>query len=194
MNWYSLKPTHLWPINCLCVSRSVVPNSLQTHGLQPTRLLCPWDFPGQGYWSGLPFPSPEDLPNPGIEPGLLHWRQILYRLSYKGSPTNSLIFVLNLTWRVTACEISQHVFLSLNLEHQPLLASKFSSAAASPLPMYTELNSLGILLWIRLWLKGRLWLVRSSVQTTETFSISAIRPVCFLIIHVFIGGTLFISP
>ena len=21
------------------------------------------------YWSGLPFPSPEDLPNPGIEPG-----------------------------------------------------------------------------------------------------------------------------
>ena len=95
---------------------------------------------------------------------------------------------------MTACEISQHVFLSLNLEHQPLLASKFSSAAASPLPMYTELNSLGILLWIRLWLKGRLWLVRSSVQTTETFSISAIRPVCFLIIHVFIGGTLFISP
>ena len=23
--------------------------------------------PGQGYWSGLPFPSPGDLPNPGIE-------------------------------------------------------------------------------------------------------------------------------
>ena len=23
----------------------------------------------QEYWSGLPFPSPEDLPNPGIEPG-----------------------------------------------------------------------------------------------------------------------------
>ena len=26
-------------------------------------------FPRQGYWSGVPFPSPEDLPNPGIEPG-----------------------------------------------------------------------------------------------------------------------------
>ena len=24
--------------------------------------------PTQGYWSGLPFPSPEDLPNLGIEP------------------------------------------------------------------------------------------------------------------------------
>ena len=25
-------------------------------------------FPRQENWSGLPFPSPEDLPNPGIEP------------------------------------------------------------------------------------------------------------------------------
>ena len=26
-------------------------------------------FSRQVYWSGLPFPSPGDLPNPGIEPG-----------------------------------------------------------------------------------------------------------------------------
>ena len=26
-------------------------------------------FSRQEYWSGVPFPSPEDLPNPGIEPG-----------------------------------------------------------------------------------------------------------------------------
>ena len=26
-------------------------------------------FPKQEYWSGLPFPSPVDLSNPGIEPG-----------------------------------------------------------------------------------------------------------------------------
>ena len=25
-------------------------------------------FSRQEYWSGLPFPSPEDLPNPGVEP------------------------------------------------------------------------------------------------------------------------------
>ena len=25
-------------------------------------------FPRQEYWSGLPFPSPEDLPDPGIDP------------------------------------------------------------------------------------------------------------------------------
>ena len=38
-------------------------------------------FSRQEYWSGLPFPSPGNLPNPGIEPGLLHCRKILYRLS-----------------------------------------------------------------------------------------------------------------
>ena len=26
-------------------------------------------FSRQGYWSGLPFPSPGDPPDPGIEPG-----------------------------------------------------------------------------------------------------------------------------
>ena len=26
------------------------------------------EFSRQGYWSGLPFPSPEDLPDPGMEP------------------------------------------------------------------------------------------------------------------------------
>ena len=25
-------------------------------------------FPRQGYWSGVPFPSPGDLPDPGIKP------------------------------------------------------------------------------------------------------------------------------
>ena len=89
--------------------------------------LCdPMDFSNPEYWSGLPFPSPEDLPNSGIKPrsptmrvdslpaepqgkpkntgvcslsllqrifptqesnqGLLHCRQILCQLSYRGSP------------------------------------------------------------------------------------------------------------
>ena len=28
-------------------------------------------FSRQEYWSGLPFPSPGDIPDPGIEPGSL---------------------------------------------------------------------------------------------------------------------------
>ena len=84
------------------------------------------EFSRPEYWSGKPFPSPGDLPNPGTEPkspalqvdslpaepqgkpmntgvvsllflqqifltqdsnwDLLHCRQILYQLSYQGSP------------------------------------------------------------------------------------------------------------
>ena len=45
----------------------------------------------QEYWSGLPFPSPGDLPNPGIESGSPACRwflalQILHQPSHQGSP------------------------------------------------------------------------------------------------------------
>ena len=36
--------------------------------LCPTTILS-MEFSRQEYWSGLRFPSPGDLPNPGIEPG-----------------------------------------------------------------------------------------------------------------------------
>ena len=52
----------------LVLGRSVVSNSLQTYGLWPTRLLRPWGFSRQEYWSGLPCPPPGDLPNPEIKP------------------------------------------------------------------------------------------------------------------------------
>ena len=53
---------------CTVLSRSVVSDSLRPRGLQPTRLLCPWGFARQEYWSGLPCLPPGDPPNPGIEP------------------------------------------------------------------------------------------------------------------------------
>ena len=42
--------------------------TLQSYGLQPARLLCPWGFSRQEYWSGLPCSPPGDLPETGIEP------------------------------------------------------------------------------------------------------------------------------
>ena len=63
----------------------------------------------QEYWSELPFPSPGNLPNPGIEPSgpgshllpplpqgieprdrILHCRRILYYLRHQGSPKEVL--------------------------------------------------------------------------------------------------------
>ena len=48
----------------LSVNHSVLSDSLRTHGLQPARLLCPWNFSGQEYWNGLPFPSPGESSQP----------------------------------------------------------------------------------------------------------------------------------
>ena len=50
--------------------------TLWPHGLQPTRLQST-EFSRQGYWSGLPFPSPGDPPDPGSNLGLRHCRQTL---------------------------------------------------------------------------------------------------------------------
>ena len=40
-------------------------------------------FSRQEYWSGLPFPSPGDLPHPGVEPGFPALQQTLYPLSHE---------------------------------------------------------------------------------------------------------------
>ena len=45
-----------------------MPDSLQPHGLQPAKAPLSMEFPRQQYESGLPFPSPGDLPSPGTEP------------------------------------------------------------------------------------------------------------------------------
>ena len=66
----------------VCV-RSVTSNSLRSHGLYSARLLCSWDFPE--YWSGWPFPSTGDLPEPGIEPEFL-WQVDSLMLRHLGSP------------------------------------------------------------------------------------------------------------
>ena len=82
------------------------------------------EFSRQEYWSGLPFPSPGDLPNPGIEP-----RSPAGITSYKLSNTLSKIFELRpegcenesrvSIWR---CKQRQHHwFLKINsLGHQGL--------------------------------------------------------------------------
>ena len=55
--WLLKKRAH-WPErkNCDFLCRSVLLGSLWPHGLQPARLLCPWGFSSQEYWSGLPCP------------------------------------------------------------------------------------------------------------------------------------------
>ena len=51
------------------VSRSVVPDSLRPHGLQHTRFLCPWDFPGRDIGVGCHFLLQGIFPTQGSSPG-----------------------------------------------------------------------------------------------------------------------------
>ena len=46
------------------------------------------DFPKQEYWSGLPFLSPGDLPDPGIKPMSPALGGDSLLLSHQGSPHN----------------------------------------------------------------------------------------------------------
>ena len=65
-------------------------------------LVTPWiiahqvhlsmGFPRQEYWSGLPFPTPEDLPAPGIKPASLSppaLANVLFTTVSPGKPTEN---------------------------------------------------------------------------------------------------------
>ena len=72
------------------VSYSVMSDSLQAHGLQPARLLCPWNSPGKNTGVGYHALLQGIFPTQGSKPGLPHCRQILYHLSYLVSPNTHI--------------------------------------------------------------------------------------------------------
>ena len=87
---YSLYIYSIYIYIHVCVSEWVIVT-------QSCPTLCnPWtavhqaplymEYSRQEYWSGLPFPSLGDLPDPGIQHGSPALRQILYPLSHQGSP------------------------------------------------------------------------------------------------------------
>ena len=57
---------------------SLFSDSLRPHGLQPTGLLCPWNFPGKNAEMGCRFLLQGIFLTQGSNPGLLHYREILY--------------------------------------------------------------------------------------------------------------------
>ena len=63
---------------------------MRHHGLQPPRLLCPWNFPGKSTGVGCLFLLQGISPIQGLNPGLGHCRQTLYRLSHQGNRSKLL--------------------------------------------------------------------------------------------------------
>ena len=97
------RPPYLTPKTPVCRSRS---NKVKVKSLSHVRLFAtPWTvactrlllhqappsigFSRQEYWSGLPFPSPGNLPDQWSNPGPPHCRQTLYHLSHQGSPRSN---------------------------------------------------------------------------------------------------------
>ena len=56
---------------CVCLVTSVMFNSSQPHGLQTTRLLCPWDAPGKSTGVGFHFPLQGIFLTQGVKPSAL---------------------------------------------------------------------------------------------------------------------------
>ena len=59
---------------------------LQPHGLQPTRLLCSWDFPGKNTRVGGHFFLQDTSSTQGSNPRLLHWQVGALTIDPPGNP------------------------------------------------------------------------------------------------------------
>ena len=57
-----------------------------SNSLQPRGLCSPGNSPGHNTGMGSLFPLQGIFPTQGLNPGLPHYRQILYQLSHQGSP------------------------------------------------------------------------------------------------------------
>ena len=80
VSWASL------PFVLLLFSHSAMSNSFATPWTVACWVPLSMGFPRQEYWYGLPFPTPGDLPNPGVEPRSPALQADSLVLSQQGSP------------------------------------------------------------------------------------------------------------
>ena len=108
----------------------------------------------------------------------LHWKSAVSSATFRDRPSWVLWVTL---WDSRAGCATLHLSV---METAPFLQlHEPTSVASSPISGFTELKRVRALLWMRLWLKGALWLLWSPLQTTETRSGSAMKLFCFLTIH-----------
>ena len=72
----------------MCSDVQVMSASLQPHGVQPARLLCPWNFPGKNTGVGCHFLLQGVFPTQGSSPhllSLLHWWEDFLPLHHLGN-------------------------------------------------------------------------------------------------------------
>ena len=103
-------------------------------------------FSRQEYWSGVPFPSPGDLPDPGIKPGLLHCRQTLYQLSYHcASPIHCKADVSSAFRAISPCFLLYSIsglpsFSDQKKHYMPTLSSWVHLLSRSPVYLLSSVE------------------------------------------------------
>ena len=75
----------------VCVSHSVMSDSLQSHGPEPARFLCPRNSSGKNTGVDCHSLLQGIFSTQGLNLGLLYCRQILYHLSHQGSPEQGVL-------------------------------------------------------------------------------------------------------
>ena len=74
------------PLPFLVLVTQLCSNSLRPQGLQPARLLCPWDSPGKNTGEGCHSLLQGIFPTQGSNPHLLPWQAGRLPLNLLGSP------------------------------------------------------------------------------------------------------------
>ena len=74
---------------CVC-AQSVISDSWRSYGLQPSRFLCPWDFPGKNTGVGCHFLLQGIFLTQGLNQHLLHWQKESLSLCHLGIPAYQL--------------------------------------------------------------------------------------------------------
>ena len=83
---------HCRDVLCVLVAQSCPTlRDLMDCGSVPARLLCPLNSPGKNTGVGCHFLPLGNFPTQGSNPGLLHFRWILYYLSRQESPRDVLV-------------------------------------------------------------------------------------------------------
>ena len=110
----------------LCVlSCSVVSDSLQPCGLEPARLLCPWDSPGKNTGVGCHALLQGIFPTQGWNPHLLclpHWQVgALPLVTWEALQVRVAINCVTHTHTDTRTRMPQRALLSIYLSKLPLM-------------------------------------------------------------------------
>ena len=117
---------------------SVVSDSLQCHGLQPARLLCPWDSLGKNPGVGSHSLLQGIFPTQGSNPGLTHCRHIFYSPSYQGHLQYEALLIEKYLYCLVSC-----FCMSISVSTQGIRRSKlFLSPTLSQVLSFHEIVSL----------------------------------------------------